>query len=88
MCEHIYKSFVDDFVILHNSKNMLEIYKDKINKYLTNLKLGLHPNKSKILPIYHGVNLLGFRVFYYHKLIKKSNLRKIQRRLNKKQLII
>ena len=77
-----YIRYVDDFVILHNSKGTLEIYKDNINKYLSSLHLELHPNKSKILPLYQGVNLLGFRVFYYHKLIKKSNLRKFQRKLH------
>ena len=29
-----YIRYVDDFVILHTSKETLEIYKDKINKYL------------------------------------------------------
>jgi hypothetical protein len=77
-----YIRYVDDFVILHNSKEILNIYKDKISKYLTNLKLELHPNKCRIIPLYKGANLLGFRVFYYHKLLKKSNFRKFQRKLD------
>lgn len=81
-----YIRYVDDFVILHNSKEVLFEYKEKIAKYLTNLKLELHPNKSKIIPLYKGVNLLGFNVFYYHKLIKKSNMRRFKRKFYQKSI--
>ncbi len=81
-----YIRYVDDFVILHNSKKVLLEYKDKIEKYLTNLRLELHPNKSKIIPIYKGVNFLGFRVFYYHKLIKKSNIGRFKRKSCRKSI--
>ena len=79
-----YIRYVDDFVILHNSKEILEISRDRISKYLCNLQLELHPHKSRIITIYRGVNLLGFRVFYYHKLLKKNNLRLFERKLQKK----
>ena len=62
-----YIRYVDDFVILHSNKKILEIYKDKINKYLNYLKLELHPNKSKIISLNNGVTMLGYRVFYYYK---------------------
>ncbi len=81
-----YIRYVDDFVILHNSKTTLIDYKDKIEKYLINLKLELHPNKSKIISVYQGVNLLGFRIFYYHKLIKKSNFKRFKRKLCQKTI--
>ena len=45
------------------------------------MKLELHPDKSKIFPIYHGTTFLGFRVFYYHRLLKKSNIKHFRRRL-------
>ena len=81
-----YIRYVDDFVILHNSKKVLIEYIDKIVKYLTNLKLELHPSKSKIIPLYKGINLLGFRIFYYHRLIKKSNIRRFKRKLSQKSI--
>src|SRR3989338_1515549 len=81
-----YMRYVDDFVILHNSKEVLIEYKDKINKYLNNLKLELHPNKSKIIPLYKGINFLGFNVFYYHKLLKKSNIRRFKRKLHHRSI--
>jgi len=79
-----YLRYVDDFVILHNSKAELITYKDKINEFLHgNLKIELHQNKCKIKSLICGVSLLGFRVFYYHKLLRKSNFRKFQRKFSK-----
>lgn len=78
-----YIRYVDDFVILHRSKEKLLLYKWLINNFLKQkLKLELHPEKSKIIPLYDGVNLLGFRVFYHYKLPRKSNIINFERRLN------
>lgn len=76
-----YIRYVDDFVILHESKETLESYKSRINEFLVTIRLELHPEKSKIIPLHRGVNLLGFRVFYNYKLPKKSNMRLVNRRL-------
>ena len=58
-----YIRYVDDFVVLHHSRNILEEYKIKINKFLSgNLNLGLHPDKSKILELGNGIGFLGFRI--------------------------
>ena len=80
-----YIRYVDDFVILNNNSYLLEKYKVMINDYLiNNLKLELHPNKSKIILLDNGVNLLGYRIFYYYQLLRKSNKRKFQRKFNEK----
>ncbi len=46
-----YILYVDDFIILHRSKLRLEYYYDRIVRYLPCLKIGLHPDKSKITPL-------------------------------------
>ncbi len=79
-----YIRYVDDFVILHENKEVLEAYKNKIIKYLMNLRLELHPNKSNILSLKNGIIFLGYRIFYHYKLLKKSNLRKFTRSFNEK----
>ncbi len=79
-----YIRYVDDFVILHSNKEILEEYKEKINIYLKALKLELHPDKSKIIPLKNGITFLGYRIFYHHKLLRKSNLRKFKREFNKR----
>jgi len=77
-----YLRYVDDFLILHNSKKQLEEYKKEINKFLKNqLKLKLHSQKSKITPLYKSIIFLGFRIFYHFKLLRKSNLNKMLKRL-------
>ncbi|MDP3918352.1 MAG: reverse transcriptase/maturase family protein [Nanoarchaeota archaeon] len=77
-----YIRYVDDFIILDNSYKVLEDYKIKIDEFLKlKLKLELHPQKSKIVSIKKGVEFLGMRIFPYHKLLKKRNLKKFQRKL-------
>jgi retron-type reverse transcriptase len=76
-----YLRYVDDFVILHRNKEVLENYKKQINEFLKTLKLELHPEKSKVISLHNGVNLLGFRIFYYYKLPRNSNIRKFEKKL-------
>ncbi len=77
-----YLRYVDDFVILHASKEKIERIKNTINYFLrTNLKLELHHGKSKIKKLNQGIQFLGFRIFYYHKLLKKNNIIKMKRKL-------
>ncbi len=81
-----YIRYVDDFIIMHNSKSQLELYKTKINLFLkTNLKIELHKDKSKIILLSRGISFLGFRIFYFHKLLKNIN---IWKRKYDKQLIV
>lgn len=78
-----YLRYVDDFVILHSSENQLEIWKQKIEIFLKEkLKLQLHPDKSKIISLSQGVDFVGFRNFYYFRLLRKRNIRNMQRKIN------
>jgi retron-type reverse transcriptase len=73
-----YIRYVDDFVILSFSKKQLIIWKELINLFLKeNLKLELHSKKSKINSLSKGVDFIGFRSFYYFKLLRKRNLKEI-----------
>lgn len=78
-----YIRYVDDFVILHEDKKVLEDCKIKIEKYLMNLKIELHPDKSKIYPLYRGVDFLGFKMFYHYKRVRKRNVNHFKRKLIK-----
>jgi len=73
-----YIRYVDDFVILHQSKEQLEIWKEEISKFLKKeLNLEPHTDKSTIIPLSRGIDFVGFRNFYYFKLLRKRNIRKI-----------
>ena len=77
-----YIRYVDDFVILHKSKRQLEIWKDEIDTFLKdNLKIHLHPDKSKVINLSRGVDFVGFRNFYHHKLLRKRNIANINRKI-------
>ena len=79
-----YIRYVDDFVILHKSKEQLETWKKEIDYFLRkNLKLEIHPDKSRIIPFSRGVDFVGFRIFYYFKLLRKRNLRTILYKIKK-----
>ena len=79
-----YIRYVDDFVLLHNSKMRLEIWHGLINKYLKEvLKIELHPEKSKIISLASGVDFIGFRIFYCHKLPRKRNTRKMMNQIER-----
>jgi len=77
-----YIRYVDDFVILDHSRKRLEDHQEKIQGFLSeNLKLLLHPDKSRIIPLSRGVEFLGLKLFPHHKIIKKKNIRKFERKL-------
>ncbi|MBI2109722.1 hypothetical protein HYT58_00945 [Candidatus Woesearchaeota archaeon] len=80
-----YIRYVDDFIILHPNKNLLELWKQEISNLLKDkLKLELHRDKTKITPLRNGILLLGYNIFFHHKLLRKSNLKKFELNLMRK----
>ncbi|MDO8460777.1 MAG: RNA-directed DNA polymerase [Nanoarchaeota archaeon] len=77
-----YIRYVDDFIILHENKQQLEKWILEINNFLSNkLDLELHPDKSKIIALSHGIDFVGFRNFYYYTLLRKRNIRKMYKKI-------
>ena len=77
-----YIRYVDDFVILHNNRQTLESYKMSIDYFLKDkLNLELHPTKCKIMLLKKGVSFLGFRNFFYHRLLRRANILNMRRQL-------
>ncbi len=85
-----YIRYVDDFIILHESKEQLELWKICIDSFLKRkLHLELHPDKSKITSLSNSIDFVGFRIFYHHKLLRKRNIKNMQQKItlfNKKRL--
>jgi hypothetical protein len=68
--------------MLSNSKEELEFYAEKISIFLsTELKISLHPEKTKIVSMSDGVTFLGLRIFENHKILKECNIRKFKKKL-------
>ena len=77
-----YVRYVDDFVILPKSKLQLEDWKKEIEEFLNSeLRVELHPQKSKIISLSKGVDFVGFRNFYHFKLLRKRNIRNMERKI-------
>jgi len=75
LCIKYYVRYVDDFAVLHDSKLQLEIWKSKISAFVQdNLSLKLHKDKSKITSLSRGIDFVGFRIFYYFKLLRLRNI--------------
>lgn len=80
-----YIRYVDDFVILHDNKNILKSYKKSIDIFLKEkLQLELHTTKSKILLLKQGILFLGFRNFYYHRLLRRANIITMKKKTSQK----
>jgi RNA-directed DNA polymerase len=79
-----YIRYVDDFIILHKRKKQLGIWKNQIDEFLKKeLKLELHRDKSKIILLSNGVDFVGFRNFYNHRLLRKRNITKMSFKIEK-----
>ena len=78
----LYIRYVDDFVLLNSSREELLSWGGAINTFLLeNLKIELHPDKSRIISLSKGTDFVGFRNFYYFSLLRKRNIRNMQRKI-------
>ena len=78
-----YIRYVDDFVILHGSKIQLNDWEEQIGNFLRKkLKLELHTDKSRIISLSRGIDFVGFRNFYYFKLLRRRNIRNMKRKIS------
>ena len=55
-----YVRYMDDFILIHESKDYLEKCLDEIRDYIKPLGFELHPKKTRIYPITDGIKFLGF----------------------------
>ncbi len=78
-----YIRYVDDFVILDDSKERLIDVKQYMEEYLGTLRLKLHTRKSRVYRVCDGISFLGYRVFPSHRLLNKGNTLRMRRRLKK-----
>src|SRR3989344_5655219 len=78
-----YIRYVDDFVIFGSEKALLKRCQVAISCFLRDrLRLRLHEGKSKVRMIQQGIAFLGLRIFWYHCLLRKVNIRKMFSRLD------
>lgn len=82
----IYFRYMDDFILLSESKDFLIKSRDKIAEFLKKqLKLKLHPRKNLIQRMRFGIDFCGYRIFEEKILIRKKTLRRFVHRWKKKK---
>jgi len=79
-----YLRYMDDFLFLSDSKFFLNWVKREVVCFLRDkLFLVLNPKKANMFPVKKGVSFLGFVVFPYYKLLRKSTVKRFLKRTKK-----
>lgn len=76
-----YVRYVDDFALFADDDNYLTDCRYKIEEFLAQLRIKLHPVKSQLFQTKHGANFLGFRIFHHKIRVRNYNLHRGRRRL-------
>jgi RNA-directed DNA polymerase len=80
---HCYLRYCDDFLLFHDDKAQLWVWRAAIIRFLRTLRLTLHEERAVVFPARDGIDWLGFRVFPYYRRLRKSNARNFARRLRR-----
>jgi len=80
-----YIRYVDDFVILDDTKDQLHDVRRKIDHYLGKLRLKLHPRKSHVYPVNEGTLFLGFSIWPHGCRLDRANIRRFKQRVKRMQ---
>ena len=72
--------YMDDIVVLHNSRAVLEGVKDFLEWFCQN-ELRLEFSHWSIQPVERGVNFLGYRIFPGHKLLRRDSVQRAKRKI-------
>lgn len=76
-----YVRYMDDFVILYKDKRYLNSVLQKIKKVLNaKLELGLN-NRTSIFPVSQGIDFVGYRIWRNYRLLRKSSVKRMKKRL-------
>ena len=76
-----YVRYCDDFVLLHNDKNVLGDAIGQIISYLAGMRMRLHERRLSVRPVRSGLTFVGYRIWPTHRLIKKDNIKRFRRRV-------
>ena len=73
--------YMDDIVVLHNSRDFLLSLQGYLECYCNN-SLRLFFSKWSVQPISRGVNFLGYRIWATHKTLRKDSVKRAKRKIS------
>jgi hypothetical protein len=68
-----YLRYVDDMMVLGDSKDQLHKIRGRAEEYLSREGLRLHLRKAHVVPTRRGLDVLGYRVFPDFRLLRDDN---------------
>jgi len=80
-----YVRYMDDLVLVGNSKAEVEAMRDALVDQLAARRLVPHPRKTQVFPARNGVPFLGFTVFPFYRRLRRANVQRFTRRLRRQQ---
>lgn len=85
---HFYIRYMDDFIIISNSKEYLEFCQKNVSEELQKLGLSLNEKKTKVFELNDGIGFLGFEYTLTDsgkvlKLIRSSNVKRERKKLRR-----
>jgi len=79
-----YVRYMDDAAIIVNGKERAKEVLSLIKQFLAGgLNLELNEKKSKIFPSKQGINMVGYKIYKTHKLLRNDSKKKVKRKLKK-----
>ncbi|GMV67518.1 MAG: hypothetical protein AMXMBFR75_33080 [Candidatus Hinthialibacteria bacterium] len=78
-----YIRYVDDMVVLSDSKRWLHGMIPLIREQLAKLQLRIHPRKCSIFPVSEGCDFMGYRIWPDHRRLRPDNGHRFSNRLLK-----
>lgn len=79
-----YIRYVDDFVIIGETKERCQYLKNEIEKFIKE-HLNLELSKYKIAPISKGINFVGFRTWQSKRIIRKRSMKVFNKSLRERK---
>jgi hypothetical protein len=76
-----YVRYVDDFLLFSADKAELRRWREQIICFLAGLRLRLHEEQAVVFPVQTGIPFLGWRIYPFHRRLKRRNGVAFQRRL-------
>jgi hypothetical protein len=83
-----YVRYSDDFLLFAGDKPALHRWRRALLAFMPSLRLTLHETKAQVFPVKDGIDFLGWRLFPYHRRLRRENVRYAIKRLRCQQAAV
>lgn len=78
-----YLRYVDDIILLGDSKPQLWHWCEQIEHFLADERIAIHPQKKLLVPVTQGLDVLGYRVFPHRVRLSRNSGYRFRRKLTR-----